>query len=133
MARLAGKAGAFLIDATVPADPTGVVSWELDWQADTVDVTGMDSAGAKEYVASLSGATGTAKILATGDAQNPVANTELRPGLTCVAYLKHASGDTASYHGNVIVTSLKPQVAVDGAVTFDLAFQFTGAVDYAVP
>lgn len=134
MARMAGKAGAFHIDAIEPADPAGVTQWELDYKGEAIDTTGMDNTlGAKEFIAGLTEASGTATLFATDDAQNPVANTELRPGLTCVAYLYHASGDTSCWHGSCIITDLKPTVTVSGAVEYSLSFQFTGAVEYAVP
>ena len=130
MARMAGKAGAFKIDATVPADPVGVTEWTFDYSGDTVDITGMDSAGAKEFLATLTGANGTAKLFATDDDQNPVANTEIRPGLTCIVWLFHASTDAASWNGNVIIRNVKPTVQLSGAVEFDVSFEFTGAIAY---
>lgn len=130
MARLAGKAGAFKIDATVPADPVGVTSWELDYKGEAVDITGMDSSGVKEFIAGLTEAAGTATLWATDDAQNPVANTEIRPGLTCVVWLFHAATDAASWNGNAIITDVKPTVQVSGAVEYNISFQFTGAIAY---
>lgn len=133
MARMAGKSGAFQIDATVPADPKGVTSWELDYECDETEVTGMDSSGAAEYLATITNAQGTAKMFGTDDAQNPVTNTEIRPGLTCTAYLFHQSGDAACWHGTCFIKSVKPTVNVKGPVEYDVAFRFTGAVEYAAP
>lgn len=130
MARLAGKAGAFLIDATDPVDPIGVTSWELDYKGEAVDITGMDSSGVKEFIAGLTEAAGTATIFATDDATNPVANTEIRPGLTCVIWLFHAASDAESWNGSAIITDVKPTVHVSGAVSYDISFQFTGAIAY---
>jgi predicted secreted protein len=125
MSRIAGKAGSVLIDATVPAAVLGVTSWDADLQGDVTDTTGMDSGGTKEFLAGLTSGTASVECFSDG-----TLNTDIRPGLTVLVNLKHVSTDANYWYGDGIVTSVKPTVAVDGAVKFSLGVQFSGTVTW---
>ncbi len=130
MARLSGKAGSVKADATIVALVYGVTSWELDYKGEAVDVTGMDSSGAKAFIGSLT--EGTISFECFEDTDHPL-NTDILPGLTILWEFRYASGDTSAWHGSAIVTDLKPTVSVDGAVKWSVNAQCTGTFHYAIP
>jgi len=130
MARLSGKAGSVKADATMVALVYGVTSWELDYKGEAMDVTGMDSSGAKAFIGSLT--EGTISFECFEDTDHPL-NTDILPGLTILWEFRYASGDTSAWHGSAIVTDLKPTVSVDGAVKWSVNAQCTGTFHYAIP
>lgn len=130
MARIAGKAGEVKADATTVAVVYGVTSWELDYKGEAVDATGMDSSGAKQFVAGLT--EGTLSIECFEESDHPL-NTDILPGLTILFNLRYVSTDAAAWHGSAIVTDLKPSVTVEGAVKWSITAQATGSFHYANP
>lgn len=127
MARIAGKAGEVEIDATVPATVYGVTNWELDYQGDAIDVTGMGDSGARTFIGGLVG--GSATIECFEDGAHAL-NTDIRPGLGVTANLRYVTTDLTSWNGTGYITGLRPRVAVDGAVQWTITVQFSGEIAY---
>ena len=121
MARFAGKGGSI----TNGGSNVAIKSFEVDAKGDAIDVTGMDSSGAKAFIAGLTEWSGSITGLATGDV------TSWKPGTTMTAMvLDTAGGLSPTLTGDAIITGLKVSTAVDGAVTVDITFQGTGALAY---
>jgi len=123
MARFSGKAG-----SVSGASNTAISSFDIDAQADAIDVTGMDDAGVKEFLAGLTSWSGTFDGYATGSVA------AMAPGTTLTACVFASSGTSGApkLTGTVIVTSLKVSSAVDAAVKVSVGFQGTGALTYGV-
>lgn len=130
MAAISGKAGSVKADATVPAVVYSVTNWEVDLKGDAIDVTGMSDSGAKTFIGGLT--EGTCTIDCVEDGDNPL-NVDIAPGATILIELRYVSTDASAWHGSAIVTSLKPTVKVDGAVTWAIGATFSGTVHYATP
>lgn len=137
MARYAGKSGSFKLDATTPAVIAAITKWDLDTNADVLDVTGMDSGGVKDFIAGLTDAgTATFSAFATGAVDG-----DIRPGTLVKLELYQQSGDTSAWYGYALIKSVKVSVAVDGAIVYEGVAQYTmhtaGAVvttpKYGVP
>lgn len=133
MARIAGKGGQIAYDLSSGSpdiSTEAVTSWEMDYKGDVIDVTGMDSAGAKAFIPSLTEATAQLEILATG-----AIDTDLYPGLELEVELYPVAGAraaTSSWNFTAIVTGCKPTVEVSGAVKYSVTVQATGAIAYGV-
>jgi predicted secreted protein len=130
MAAISGKAGSVKVDATVPAVVYSITSWEADLKGDAIDVTGMGDSGAKTFIGGLT--EGSCSFECYEDSDH-VLNADIAPGASVLIQLRYVSTDAAAWHGEAIVTSLKPTVSVEGAVKWSVAAQFTGAVEYANP
>ncbi len=135
MARLAGKKGAIYTDlgdgvGENPAEVLGVTSWEIDYKGDAIDVTGMDSSGAKSFIGGLTEWTATVECHWDSD-EAQLADT-LKPGnrIALQLYLDNSGspifGDSPYVYA--IMTDFKPSVAVDGAVAVSMTLQGTGAL-----
>lgn len=128
MARQSGKAGQVWIDSTQPTNDDavlGVTSWELDLRGDAIDVTGMDSGGAKEFVGGLTEGTATIECYADG-----ALDSDIVEGSQVYCWLLYADGDTSAWQGRGIVTQKRPSVTVDGAVRWTLVVQYSGGIEY---
>ncbi len=121
MARFAGKTGG------VTDGKSGIAfsGWEIDAAGDAIDVTGFDSAGAKEFVAGLTEWSGTAEGFVTGSVA------AYAPGSTIAGVVFASAGaGSVTLTGTIIVTSLRVGTAVAGAVTVSIGFQGTGPLAY---
>lgn len=119
MARLSGKAGSVTFNSGAVI---GVTKWDADFKGDVEDVTGMDSNGAKEFLATLTECSGSFSGVWDGGGEPPL------PGLTAAITLKSQSSGGITVTGSAILTGLKPTVDVKGVVSFDCQFQATAAV-----
>jgi hypothetical protein len=130
MAMIAGKAGSVKADATVPTPVYSVTSWEFDYQGDAIETTGMSDGGKRTYIGGLTGGNFTFECFEDTD---HVLNADITPGATILVEFRYVSTDSSAWHGSGIVTSLKPTVAVDGAVKWTVTGTMTGTIEYAVP
>lgn len=131
MARETGKIGQVWCDAGVPTEADvilHVTNWELDYKGDAIDVTGMDSAGAKAFIAGLT--EGTVTVECFLDAVTEL-DADIVPGATLGCYLLYADGDLSGWKGSGILTDMKPSVPVDGGVKWSLTLQYSGTFSYA--
>lgn len=122
MARFAGKGGTATFGGSAVF---ACKDWECDYKGDAIDVTGMDSSGAKEFIAGLTEWSATVNGFATG------ALSTIVPGTTVALVLRGAAaadGDVPNWTGSAIVTGLKVSTAVDGAVEVGCTLQGTGAL-----
>ncbi len=120
MARASGKSGTVTINAV---GYNGVTNWEIDYKGDAIDVTGMDSAGAKAFIGGLTEWSGSC------DLNWDVAQAYPAPATIFAAtFITGAGGSYDSWAGNVIVTSAKVTVPVEGACKLSITFQGTGAL-----
>lgn len=99
------------------AGGTEVVSWEVTQTVEAVDATSMSSAGWKERVACLRGASGNFKTIGTSSTV----------GLHGTCTFTDAIGGY-SIAGDIIINKISPNTPVDGIVSFTHDFTFTGAV-----
>ncbi len=96
-----------------------VTQWKLTVTNDKLDATNMSSAQYKEYVGGLSGAEGTATTQGTAIPAR---------GTLTAATLKTKSTGGATITGSIIVDKVDVGVPVDGKVTYDISFAFSGSV-----
>lgn len=129
MARISGKIGQVKLDATTPSVVYGVTSWEMTYEGNAIDVTGMNDNGAKTFIPGLTSATITVEAFEESD--HPL-NTDVRPGNIVLFDLYYQSTDSNYWYGSAIVTSASPSVQVDGAVKWTINLQATGTVSYGV-
>ena len=126
MARFSGKAGSITNAGTNIA----ITSWEIDAKGDAIDVTGMDDAGIKEFLAGLTEWSGSFEGFATGDVATSAAGT----ALTAPVFKSSATAGAPKLTGTGggIITGCKVSSAVDGAVKVSVTFQGSGALGYGV-
>jgi len=128
MARLAGKICQFQIAA---AAVTGIGTYTIDAKGETADVSGFDSAGAKEFIAGLTdwtmGFDGAVDAASTGLITGAG---HLQVGATYV--VKPYIDAAKFYTGSAICTSVAVKTAVGGAITWSAQFQGTGVLTYPV-
>lgn len=101
--------------------PTGLVevkNWKLDVTTEALDATSMSSGGYKEFVEGLKGASGSFTSQGTAIPAR---------GLSAMT-LKTKSTGGATITGSAIVNSVSVGDPVDGLVTYDGSFVFTGSV-----
>ena len=127
MARFAGKAGSI----TVAATNIAITSWEIDAKGDAIDVTGMDDAGVKEFLAGLTEWSGSFEGFATGTVAGSVPGTSIAAAVFASSVTAGAPKLTAPALGGFI-TGLKVSSAVEGAVKVSCTFQGSGALGYGV-
>jgi len=123
MARLSGKGGSASVGG---AAVLGVTSWEIDYKGEAVDVTGMDSSGAKQFVGGLTEWSGTIDGNLESGATLPTPAASV-----AVALVDSADTGYNTYSGTAIVTGVKPSTSVEGAVKYSITFQGTGALGIA--
>jgi predicted secreted protein len=121
MARLSGKDGTVSVNASV----LGVTSWEIDYKGDAIDVTGMDSSGAKAFIGGLTEWSGTVEghWESTAPPSAALVGTQVN-----VSLVSDNATPKVTCAGAVIVTGLKIGVSVDANVTYTYTFQGTGAL-----
>lgn len=105
------------------AGPSGVnevLNWSADINVEALDATSMASDGWKEFIEGLKGATFSATVQGT-----------VMPAIGLTAVTLKASSSAVTISGSAIITSVKPEVPVDGKVTFGIDATFTGSVSIA--
>jgi len=130
MAHVAGKAGQVWCDTGVPTEADVILyvtNWELDYKGDAIDVTGMTDVGVKSFVSGLT--EGAVSVDCFYD--DAGLDVHIAPGASVGCYLLYADGDASGWKGTGIVTDMKPSVAVDGAVKWNLSIQYSDAFSYA--
>ena len=123
MARLSGKDGYFKVDVTggTPAEVLAVTSWSLNITGDNPETTGMDGNGWRGYVDGLRGWSVSA------DCHFDTSDTKL-VGAVPVIFVGRildweGISDSAygyTWSGQVIVTAMNVEVAVDGTVDYTI-------------
>jgi hypothetical protein len=98
---------------------TEVTQWKLSVSQDKLDGTNMSSAQYKEYIGGLSGAEGTATTQGTVIPAR---------GTLSACTLKTKSTGGATIAGSILVDKVDVGVPVDGKVTYDVSFAFSGSV-----
>jgi hypothetical protein len=124
MARFSGKAGSITNAGTNIA----LTSWEIDAKGAADDVTGMDDAGVKEFLAGLTEWSGSFEGFATGD----VSASAPGASFTAAVFKSSATAGAPKLTGNAISTGLKVTSAVDGAVKASCTFQGSGTLTWGV-
>ena len=121
MARLSGKSGSAAVGG---AAVLGVSSWEIDYKGEAVDVTGMDSAGAKAFIGGLTEWSGTIEGTMEAGATMPT------PAASVAVSLVDSTPSAANktYSGTVITTGVKVSTSVEGAVKYSISFQGTAGL-----
>ena len=100
---------------------TEVTEWEIIQNVDAQEATSFDSAGWKERIACLKGATGSFKSIGASSTVGTHAG--------CVFKDAQIGGYTIS--GTIIISRITVGTPVDGIVNFNHEFSFTGAVTAA--
>lgn len=130
MARLSGYLGTVKSTST---ELIGIQNWTLDISGDVDDVTGFDNSTINEraYVAGL--ASWKATFEGAADATEPLflGAGVLKPGAT-ISQLNLFIDATHYYRGAAICTSVGCKTSIDGAVTWSVGCQGTGALTYPV-
>ena len=101
---------------TGPKGIVEVTQWKGSISTDKLDVTNMGSGGWKEYIAGLIGMDGSCTCQGTAIPAR---------GLSAMS-LESNGGPTFS--GSVFVDKVDVNVPVDGKVTYDVSFSFTGSI-----
>lgn len=117
-AALAGYAG-------VVSGPSGIgeiTNWTLNIEIAALDATSMDSAGWREYIAGLQGVTGSFRSIKSKLTMN---------GTAVSLTLQTATASGVSISGSAFLIKETPSVPVDGVVSWDFDFVFTGSVTIA--
>jgi len=99
-----------------------VNQWKLSLTTDKLDATNMGSAQYKEYIAGLSGAEGS--LTCQGTADPPALSTSTLVAIS----LKTKSTGGATIAGSGLVKSVSINTPVDGKVSYDVSFVFSGSV-----
>ena len=105
---------------------SGMRDWTIDYTADTVETTDYDDAGVKQFLATLTGWTGTFSGFG-----HPGWETAAAVGTQYLGSFFVSASTGSSYTGSVIITGASPGVAVDGAAVVSYTFQGTGALNFA--
>ncbi len=104
----------------------GMRAWTIDYTADTVESTSFDDAGIKQFLATLTGWSGTFE----GFGQ-PGWETAAAVGTQYLGSFFVSASTGSSYTGSVIITGASPGTAVDGQATVSYTFQGTGALNFS--
>lgn len=104
---------------TGPTGFTEITQWKLTISTDKLDATNMSSAQYKEYIGGLNGAEGSCTTQGT-----------LIParGTLAAATLQTKASGGATFTGSIIVDKVDINNPVDGKVTYDVNFTFSGSV-----
>lgn len=108
---VAGYSGSF----TGPTGVSEVTQWKASITTDKLDATNMSSGGWKEYIPGLIGCEGSATCQGTAVPSRGLAAATLDAG-------------PVSFSGSVFVDKVDVNVPVDGKVTYDVSFAFTGSI-----
>ena len=122
IAEVVGKNARIRLGGTVVL---GMRDWAIDYTCDTVEKTDFDDAGVKQFLATLTGWTGSFN----GFGQ-PGWSLSAIVGTTYSGSFYVSASDGSYYSGNVIITGASPGTAVDGQATLSYTFQGTGALVY---
>ena len=95
-----------------------IVSWEITQTVDAIDATSMASNGWKERIACLKGASGTFKSIGVSSTVGAHAGVQF----------KDAQVGGYSISGDILVSKITVGTPVDGLVSFDHSFTFTGTI-----
>jgi len=109
---VAGYGGTF----TGPTGIGEITQWKASISTDKLDATNMSGGGWKEYIAGLIGMEGSATTQGTAIPSR---------GLNA-ATLTTNGGPT--FTGSVFIDKVDVNVPVDGKVTYDVSFAFTGSI-----
>lgn len=109
---LSGKLGSVDIGGAV----SEARNWEIELTSEALDATTYGSSGWLEFIAGLSGGSGTFESL----------NARITVGLKAAATFAIPSGPSIA--GSIIITGYTPSAPVDGVVTYTYAFTFTGVI-----
>ncbi len=96
---------------------TEVTKWTVDQTIEALDATSMASAGWKERIACLKGATGNYSCVGA----------EPSVGAATGSFKTKSTGGY-NIGGAIIVTKVTVNTPVDGVVSFDCDFTFTGTI-----
>jgi hypothetical protein len=95
-----------------------VTRWTIDQTIEALDATSMASNGWKERIACLKGATGSFTCVGVAPAVGPDASVTF----------KTASVGGYTISGGIIISKVTVNTPVDGVVSFDAEFVFTGTI-----
>jgi hypothetical protein len=109
---VAGYSGSF----TGPTGVSEVTQWKASITTDKLDATNMSSGGWKEYIPGLIGCEGSATCQGTAIPSRGLAAGTL------------TSNGGPTFTGSVFVDKVDVNVPVDGKVTYDVSFAFTGSI-----
>jgi hypothetical protein len=102
-----------------PTGFTEVAQWKLSISTEKLDSTNMGSSQYKEWIGGLSGAEGSATTQGTVIPAR---------GTLAACTLKTKSTGGATIAGSIMVDKVDVGVPVDGKVTYDISFVFSGSV-----
>ncbi len=118
MARLAGTAGSVTVAGA--AAKAGIKSWKLDHTFDTLDSTGFDSSGHRNFLPGLDTWSGSFEGYKDG--------APLAIGTEIALLLKQSATGTQDWGGQAIITGSHPSMGVDGLSVMSYDFQGTAAI-----
>lgn len=101
---------------TGPTGATEVTQWDVTLNVDAQEATSFSSSGWKERIACLKGGSGTFRSI--GDSSTVGAHSG--------SFKTNAAGLTIG--GNIIITKIDVETPVNGIVSFNHSFNFTGAI-----
>jgi len=104
-----------------PTGVTEIVSWSADVTQEALDATSMASTGWREFIIGLSGVTGSASCQGSAI---PTAGAS-------AGTLKTKATGGSTLTGSVLISRVGVSVPVDGKITYDVDFSFTGSVAIA--
>lgn len=131
MTAISGKGGQVRLGANVVAD---VQEWSADIEKDLLDSTAMGGDGWKTATPGLKGGSGSLSMsfnLGDTNGQKALQDSFWNDTLLAVSLDTTDTGTNRTYSGNIWVQKLSPDTKVDDRVTFDIDFQFDGAVTFA--
>lgn len=111
-AAISGKNGSVNIGGAV----SEARNWEIELTSEALDATTYDSSGWMEFIAGLSGGTGSFESI----------NARIAVGSHAAATFAVTSGPSIA--GAIIITSYTPGAPVDGVVIYTYNFTFTGTI-----
>jgi len=116
-----GALSIWLDDIRAAKAIAGVKSWKVDYVFEVVETTGFDSGGARAYVPTLKGWSGSFEGYKDG--------APLTIGSVVGLELQESSTSTQQYRGSAIITGLHPSVSVDGLAVVSYDFQGTHGLE----
>lgn len=123
MARASGHTGTATINSVLVK---GVESWNIDYTANIIEVTGMDSGGIAEHIGGVTRWSGS--ITGHYDGATGGSLGTVTPGASLTHSLVTNTTAGKTYAGTAIIESCNPEVSVDGSVRFTINFTGTGAL-----
>lgn len=121
MAHYHGKDGGVNIGAAL----AGIGSWEINATGEVADTTGMDSSGARELVAGITGWGGSFE--ATWDSTD-TPFTSLAAGTSFTGTFYCHSASTINFVGDCIVTGFRMRTDITDKISYAVDFEGTGAL-----